>query len=106
MRTTPLDSFELDEGVDAYGTHTQVKFYSDQAQRIQTFDAAPLVEACAQERKATEGERWGEMRKVGSIPMAIYARFMQIKSNDERSKFIRKWLRENPAFITFGKYAR
>lgn len=103
---TPMEAFELDEGTDAYGTHTQVKFYSDQAQKIQTFDAQPILEACSAERKATDGQRWGEMRKVGSIPMAIYTRMLHIKSQDDRKKFVRKWLKENPAFITFERYAR
>lgn len=101
-----MESFELDEGVDAYGVHTEVKFYSDQAQKVQTYDAEPLVEACKAERLATEGQRWGEMRKVGTIPMAVYTRFLSIKDNNERAKFVRKWLKENPAFITFDKYAK
>jgi len=100
------DSFVLDEGVDAFGTRTQIKFYSDQIQKIQTFDGNALADACTEERNATRGERWGEMRKVASIPMAVYGKALEIKDNRERIKYIKNWLRENSAFITFDKYLK
>ncbi len=103
---SPIESFELDEGTDAYGTQTRVKFEGDQIVKVQTFDAEPIVEACKAERNETAGQRWGEMRKVGSIPMAVYTKLLTIPDQRERHKYLRRWLRENPAFITFDKYAR
>lgn len=101
---TPIESFELDEGVDPYGTKTTVKFEGDQIVKIRTFDAEPLLEAAKAERNATAGQRWGEMRKVGTIPMAVYAQFLAIPDQRERTKMIRKWLQENTNFVTFDKF--
>lgn len=103
---SPIESFTLDEGTDAYGTQTRVKFEGDQIVKVQSFDAEPIVEACKAERNETAGERWGEMRKVGSIPMAVYTKLLSIADQQERKKYLRRWLLENPAFITFDKYAR
>lgn len=100
----PIESFVLDEGYDKYGIHTQVSFEGDRAIKKQTYDAEPLIEACKAERLATADQRWGEMRKVGSIPMAVYSRYLEIKDVQERRKFLRKWLHENQAFVTFDKY--
>jgi len=103
-RNTPIESFELDEGYDPYGTHTAVKFEGDQAVKIRTFDAEPLLAQAHAERTATAGQRWGEMRKVGTIPMAIYAKALEIKEQTERTKFIRTWLQQNPALVSFDRY--
>ncbi len=103
---SPIESFVLDEGTDAYGTQTRVKFESDQIVKVQTFDAEPIVEACKAERNATAGERWGEMRKVGSIPMAVYTQALAIADQKERHKYLRTWLKTNTAFVTFDRYLR
>lgn len=103
---TPIESFKMDEGTDAYGVNTQVIFEGDQIVKKQSYDASPLLEACRAERIATDGQRWGEMRKVGTIPMAVYARLMAITDNQERKKQLRSWLLANPKFITFEKYAK
>lgn len=103
---TPIESFKLNEGTDAYGVNTEFAFEGDRIVKKQSYDASPILEACAAERKATDGQRWGEMRKVGTLPMAVYARFMAITDNQERKKQVRRWLMENPAFITFEKYAK
>ena len=106
MSNEPVESFVLDEGIDPFGIHTQVSFEGDRVIKKQTYDVEPLLEACKEERNATSGERWGEMRKVGSIPMAVYTRYLSIQGTKERQKFLRKWLKENPAFITFDRYMK
>ena len=103
---TPQESFTLDEGIDAYGTRTQVKFYSDQVQKIQTFDGTDLAEECKRIKRETEGEKWGEMRKVASIPMAVYGKAMLIRDNKERMTYIKTWLSQNTDFITFNRYMK
>lgn len=100
------ESFRLNEGYDRHGTHTEFIFEGDQVVRKQTFDAEPFLEAAHAERVATAGERWGEMRKVGTIPMAVYAHAMTIKDQEERRKYILKWLRENPAMVSFEKFLK
>ena len=101
-----IGSFTVDDGYHAYGVHKQVTFEGDQAITKLTYDAAPFIEAAKAERIASEGKRWGEGvgTKVGTMPMAVYAEMMKIKGAEERGKFAHKWLRENPAFITFDKF--
>ena len=103
-----IGSFTVDDGVHAYGVHRQVTFEGDQVVTKLTYDAEPLLEAAKAERIATAGNRWGEGvgTKVGTMPMAVYAEFMKVQSAEERQKFILKWLRENPAFVTFDKFLK
>ena len=103
-----IGSFTVDDGVHAYGVHKQVTFEGDQVVTKLTYDAEPLLEAAKAERIATAGNRWGEGvgTKVGTMPMAVYTEFMKVQSAEERQKFILKWLRENPAFVTFDKFLK
>ena len=96
----------IDEGFDAYGTHKSLTFEGDQLVTKTSFNAQPLIEEAKAMRHATAGEKWGDMRRVATIPMAIYAKAIQIKDNRERHKFIRRYLQENPAFVTFDRYLK
>lgn len=103
---TPIESFELDEGVDQYGTRTRIKFEGDTAFKIKTFDATDIIERAKVMRNETSGQRWGEMRKVAELPMVIYAKALEITNQEERTKFIRNYVRENQAFVTFDRYLK
>lgn len=95
----------LDEGVNEYGIRRQIILEGDQAVTKLTYDAAPLLAEAAAERTATAGERWGEMRKVGVIPMAELTRINDTyKSEVERKAQIFLWLRANPYMVTFDKF--
>lgn len=100
------ENVTVDEGVNAYGIRTKLHFEGDSLITQRTYDAEPILDACAAERAATAGERWGEMRKVGTIPMAEYAKFLAIKDNAERVKAIRAYLAQNPRFVTFDRYLK
>lgn len=67
-----------------------------------TYDAQPLIDACADARAATEGQRWGEMRHVGTIPMAELATMMRQDGTIDKKRCM-AWLKQNPAFVTFSK---
>lgn len=97
-------SFTIDDGVHAYGVHRQVTFEGDQAVTKLTYDAQPFLERAHAERQATAGERWGDGRKVGTMPMAQYAEFLKIPGAEQRKKFVLDWLKANPAFVTFDKF--
>lgn len=103
---TPIESFELDEGYDAAGVRTLIKFEGDQAVKVRSYDAEPLIEQCKAERIASAGMNWGEGRKVGSIPPHVYATFLQIKDQRERTKLIQNFLRINTDFVTFDRYLK
>ena len=102
-----VENFTLDEGVDAYGVRKEVIFEGDQAITKLTYDAAPMLEAAHAERVATAGDRWGEMRKVGVIPMAV---LNQINTTNEgaleRKAAILLWLKANPRMVTFDKFLK
>ena len=103
---TPIESFELDEGYDASGVRTLVKFEGNQAVKVRSYDAEPLIEQCKAERIASAGMNWGEGRKVGSIPPHVYATFLQIKDQRERTKLIKNFLNINTHFVTFDRYLK
>ena len=100
------ESFKIDEGWNRHGIRNELIFEGDQVVRKQTFDAAPFLEVAHAQRVATAGERWGEMRKVGTIPMAIYAKALEIKDQKDRQKYILRWLRENPLMVTFDRFLK
>lgn len=99
-------SFTMDEGFDRFGVRKEVTFEGDQAVTKLTYDAAPFLEQAHAERVATAGDRWGEGKKVGTIPMAVYSQVLQIQGAEERQKFLVRWLKENPAFVTFDKFLK
>lgn len=101
------ESFKLDEGVNRHGIHTELIFQGDEVVQKQTFDASPILEAAKAERIATAGERWGEMRKVGTIPIAIYNRIVTTyKTQDERRAAVLQFLKANENFVTFDKFLK
>lgn len=102
-----VESFKLDEGIDAYGVQKEVSFEGDQVVTKLTYDAEPLLEQAHSERVATAGQRWGEMRKVGVIPMAV---LNQINAKHQgaldRKAAILTWLRDNPRMVSFDKFLK
>ena len=103
----PIESFTLNEGYDAYGVHTAVTFEGDQAVKKMTFDAEPLLKEAAAERALTAGERWGDGRKVGTIPMPVYNMILQTyQGREERERAILTWLRNNQQFVSFDKFLK
>lgn len=100
------ENVTVDEGVDAYGTRTQLHFEGDSLIVQKSFDGKGLADHCKDINNATSGQRWGEMRHVGTLPMVIYAKASAIRDNKERLAFIKGWLRQNPHFITFDRYMK
>ena len=100
------ESFKLDEGVNRHGIHTQLIFQGDEVVKKTSYDAQPFLEAAHAERTATAGQRWGEMRKVGTVPMAVYAKAMEIRDQKERQKYLLTWLKLNPMMVTFDKFLK
>jgi hypothetical protein len=68
-------------------------------------DAEPFLKAAAEERAITSGERWGEGRKVGTIPMAELATMMR-QDGTIRPERVIAWLKANQAMVTFDKFLK
>ena len=100
------ENVSLDEGTDAYGIRTHLHFEGDEMITQKTYDAEPLLREAAAVRQQTDGQRRGEMRRVATVPMAVYQKFILIKDNKDRQKAIRDWLRENSQFVMYDRYLK
>lgn len=67
-----------------------------------TYDAQPFIDAAAQRRAATEGQKWGEMRHVGFIPMAELGTMMRQDGGIDQKRLM-AFLKANPMLATFSK---
>ncbi len=86
------------------GIKTRVHHLEDAGKTVieKTYDAEPFLQTAAEARANTAGERWGEMRHVGFIPMAVLATLMRQDGTIDKKRVMR-WLKENPAMVTFEK---
>lgn len=100
------ENVTVDEGVNELGIRKQVHFEGDSVIVQKTYDAAPLIEYAAAARQQTAGQRWGEGKLVGTIPMVEYAKFLAINDNRARAKAIKAWLRENSHLVMFDRYLK
>lgn len=92
----------LDEFDPNFGIRTKVHDTGDRLVFEKEWDAQPLLDAAAEKRAATAGERWGEMRHIGFIPMAELAKMMRQDGSFDKSR-VMAYLKANPALITFDK---
>lgn len=103
-----IGTFKIDEGVDSFGTRTEIIFDGEQVVNKRSFDAAPLLKEAAEARAVTAGDRWKEGlgTRVGTVPMAIYQDAMRLGNGEERNKYLLNWIRKNPHFCTFDKFLK
>lgn len=66
------------------------------------YDAEPFLEVAKEMRAQTDGQRWGEMRHVGFIPMAELATMLRQDGTIDKKRCM-EFLKKNPAFATFSK---
>lgn len=103
---TTIERFTMDEGVNQLGVRKLVHFDGDQVVSQYTCDAEPIIEQCKEERIVSAGERWGDGRKIGTIPPTVLGEMMAIKGAEERKKFVLQYLKANPAFVSFDKFLK
>ncbi len=94
--------FTLREHDRITGITTTVHKVENAVQIVKSYDAEPFLQVAAEERANTAGQRWGEMRKVGTIPMAELAKFYRQDGGFDQKRCI-AWLKQNPAFVSFEK---
>ena len=61
-----------------------------------------ILEYAKDMRTATHGEKYGEMRKMGVMPMSVIGQAMREGWLMDQKK-MREWFQLNPAFKTFDK---
>jgi hypothetical protein len=88
-------------------TYTQTKVHKEDGKTViqKTYDAEPFLKAAEANRQFTQGERWGEGRKVGTIPMAELSVFLR-QDGGLDVKRLEAWLRANPAFVSYEPFLR
>lgn len=93
-----FQEFDADQGITS-------TVHEDETRTViqKTYDAEPLLEYAKGLRQATEGQRWGEGRIVGTVPMAVCAQFMRQDGRLD-AKRLTEWIRANPAFVCFDKF--
>ena len=84
------------------GIQTLVHKDGDRVTFEKRYDAEPFIQTAAEMRAATAGERWGEMRHVGFIPMAELSVMMRQDGTIDKKRAL-EWLKKNPAMVTFDK---
>jgi len=70
-----------------------------------TYDAEPFLDLAAADREATDGQRWGDFRKVGSVPMAVLSTWYR-QDGGLDMKRATAWLKANPDMVTFSKFLK
>ena len=102
-----IESFCLDEGVNIHGVRKQVTFEGDQAVTKLTYDAEPMLNEAHNARVQTAGQQWGEMRRVGVIPLTVLNHInATVQGSLERSAEVMLWLQRNPKMVTFDKFLK
>lgn len=91
-----------DEFDPQFGIRTKVHDTGDKVVFEKKWDASPLVDAAAQARADTAGERWGDMRHIGFIPMAELSKMMRQDGSFDQAR-VMAYLKANPALVTFEK---
>lgn len=84
------------------GITTSVHYLDGKTVIQKEYDAQPLLDVAADMRAATEGQRWGEMRHVGFIPMAELGKMMRQDGGFDHERVI-AWIKANPKLATFSK---
>jgi hypothetical protein len=91
------------------GVATVLHFQGDELIVQRQWDATPFLKAAAADRTATEGQRWGEGRKVMHLPPAEYGRYLsetQGQSQEEKRQWLRMWAQQHPLLVSFEKYLK
>lgn len=87
------------------GIRTEVHEEDGKVVFKKTYDAEPYVDAAAELRAHTAGQRWGQGRHVGFIPMAELGNMLRQDGEFDKAR-VREFLQKNPAFCTFDRYLR
>lgn len=82
----------------------EYEFERGTVRKTEWYGEAAFIDAVSEERKSTDGQRFGEMRKVASVPMHIWARDIASRQRDGNEASLKRWLNGDAgkAFRTFG----
>lgn len=84
------------------GSQTFYETAEDKQRATTEQNVDDILEYAADMRQATQGEKYGDMRKMGVMPMSVIGQAMREGWINDQVK-MREWFRLNPAFKTFDK---
>lgn len=87
------------------GVNTRVHDLDNKVVIEKSYDAQPFIESAAEMRAKTDGEKWGEMRYVGTIPMAELATMLRQDGTLDQKRAM-AWLKANPQMVAFSKFLK
>lgn len=81
----------------------EFEFEKATIQKTEWYREAEFLSSNAEEMNGSEGQRFGETRKVASVPMHIWAREIAPRLKDGNDGSLKRWLNssDNRAFRTF-----
>lgn len=85
---------------DVSQTYYEAEDGQERATTDQNVDS--ILAYAADMRQATQGEKYGDMRKMGVMPMSVIGQAMREGWINDQNK-MREWFRLNPKFKTFDK---
>jgi hypothetical protein len=97
-----MTNFKLTDHDAQMGITTTVERVDGRVRIGKTYDAEPMLAEAHAARTATAGERWGEFRKVGEVPMAELAKFYRQDGGLDNKRLL-NWVKANPQFCWFEK---
>lgn len=100
-----MPTFQVQDTDPVTGIITTVHGVEGRVAIQKTYDAEPFLELASAERAATDGQRWGDFRKVGSVPMAVLSTWYR-QDGGLDMKRAAAWLKANPQMVTFGKFLK
>ncbi|MHB1176077.1 MAG: hypothetical protein ACYCZJ_13240 [Sulfuriferula sp.] len=85
---------------------TGVQTFYETAEEAERFTTAQNVDDilvhAAEARHETQGERYGEFRRMAVMPMSVVGQAMREGWLFDQAR-VRQWVKDNPAFKTFDK---
>lgn len=78
-------------------THTAIE---------KVYDAQPFLETAKAMRAETAGQRWGDVRHVGFIPLAELGKMMRQDGGFDKRRVYKYITEQAPALCTFEKFLR
>ncbi len=97
----------IDEGVDAKTCiRTVYRFEGDQVTTEKVYDAEPYIKRAQEMRERNAGKRWGEGKEVGVLPPWVLPQINAIGDEAERTKAMKLFFRQNPAFLAYDAFLK
>jgi hypothetical protein len=78
-----------------YDPTTDTSYIKTQHYRLEA-----VIDKARAERNASTNKRWGDLAKVGTVPLNIWQDQLAEATKQKDSKYIRRWLTEHDKFRT------